>query len=251
MDSIAKIKTEDGNVNELIRALEKCEMEIRNEGIFSNNEDFEDVNEDQLEYFEYDYYLAKVYGRQRTSDIGDRLLLIEKVSLFYDAFLNRCELYGFVSKDSMEEHLSMMEGNRTRDAIRAYKINRYQLEKEMKTIQKNNKLDYRIGIQLSAMDAMDEQYALQQERALLEKVHVEHIKENIEFKHKPTPSTSGLVRTFLPLVYIYIYVSIGSHPHRCHHGNAKGNHPWPSIPIIPSSANHVTRRLRRPASIGS
>ena len=102
---------QDGSYS--VNDVERLADRVRREGIFSNNEEQEDVNTTSLSLLLVDFLLAEMTGNVKV-DFGDRktggprrrLALVRRQHALFSVFLERCSSYKILRRAEEERYRS-------------------------------------------------------------------------------------------------------------------------------------------------
>ena len=124
-------------VRSTITDLEQCQKLLQTASIFSRNEDLEDITTESLQYLTVEYLLAELLLRTYDSD---RLAALRRSSQLLEAFLERLDHYGMLSKSDTELYERYTESRASFSLLatsnledkRRLKVARFQQEKALK-----------------------------------------------------------------------------------------------------------------------
>lgn len=100
-------------------------------GVFSSNEDADDIATDSLKYLLVPYYSAEFLARRPVREAGLRKGILEGALVCYDDFLRRCGQYGLLGEVCSEAWRRIEEGEAVTDGTtkRNEKVARFKREK--------------------------------------------------------------------------------------------------------------------------
>ena len=124
-------------VRSTITDLEQCQKLLQTASVFSHNEDLEDITTESLQYLTVEYLLAELLLRTYDSD---RLAALRRSSQLLEAFLERLDHYGMLSKPDTELYERYTESRASFSLLatsnledkRRLKVARFQEEKALK-----------------------------------------------------------------------------------------------------------------------
>ena len=133
---------EDGEVRggtpefeETLKALQECGKRVKSEGVFSSNEEADDVKSESLRYLLIDYFVGRCYGRV----MGDeRAKHLKRGAAHLAVFLNKLErIPGLMTEGNKAQYQLQQRGKaegggQDPNTYRMAKIARFKREKEVR-----------------------------------------------------------------------------------------------------------------------
>lgn len=131
--TLAEVGGKSGSTDELSSLLKQCEHQVDRIGVFSSNEEIEDVPTGDLKYFLVSSLIGDLAASTEERDPSARKQALEAAQEAYKRFLRRCEQYDLVPDAAQSS------GPLDAQTKRQLKIERFQKEKlahsQMKELQ--------------------------------------------------------------------------------------------------------------------
>ncbi|KAG4305616.1 hypothetical protein PORY_001172 [Pneumocystis oryctolagi] len=131
-------KIENGSselLTDCISLYEKCHYLSRKLGLFSNNEEIDDINTSEIKFLLIDYYIAELLDKNATSD---RSSAIKTSKNLFISFLTLCDNYALLTSSDKtlfnrfnSTEISDRNDKESDISRREEKIQRYKREKEL------------------------------------------------------------------------------------------------------------------------
>ena len=112
------------------KILEQCEMVVDRAGLFSKNEDKEDLQTSSLQYLLIPFLKGELLSASRATVPAERHGHIASALAAYSAYLEQCHQYGLLGSHASQAHANEVEGLRMDpNSQRAAKVERFKRSK--------------------------------------------------------------------------------------------------------------------------
>eukprot|EP00877_Chromochloris_zofingiensis_P010428 jgi/Chrzof1/5639/Cz16g09260.t1 len=136
VDLSEKLKAGDATFQAAaVDALDQCESRIDNAGIFSSNEDKDDIHTGNLRYLLVPYLRGDVLSHARAPDAASRMRQVTDAIESYNRFLHRCYQYQLLPESAETSYVGSEEGRQQDPSSRrATKIERFKRNKALDSL---------------------------------------------------------------------------------------------------------------------
>lgn len=113
-----------------VEMLRHCVLQVDRAGVFSSNEEKDDIATADLKYMLTPFYLSEVVSRTRTPDPATRLPIVTEAAENTELFLAMCDRHGFLPDAARAAR--EREGTVDPATFRAEKVNRFKRDKAIR-----------------------------------------------------------------------------------------------------------------------